>query len=892
MQKPAWIRKNRYVLYKPQERVYRIDGTLDSNIYLSNGGETLTLDWRIAINKDELEESTRHAFDLSQCFDLSSVENDLFRSALGPFSKKIRSIQTIKGRTAENGSFSAKLDPRVKAVIPEYIVPYTHQVDSLNHLLEDRNLLQATNTASGKSLPLHLYMLQLALQGKRSICVFPLKALVKDQYEKIKPMADALGLKVSVLTGDTSQRDRLLAFTPKVSDIIMMSPDFLCAHIGRLANPKWHGWREFMKGLEFVSIDEAHEMIGTAGGNLANTLRRLAIAKRETMLGKSDFPVGKDVMDCLQFAISTATLSNKENFARSLISSNDRTFGIVDKSCAAQADKDVVVFEPVEDQVIAIANLAIASMMYGLNGIVFLDSVNLVKRLQRCIVEILDSQGFPDRSSRFEIFYGSLLEKDRLEILKNFNNGEVSFIIATKALEAGLDLDDLNLVILGSVPNKMGLQQRIGRCGRKVSTPGMAVYVPSAENRGDTYFAQHPEKMLDGKFEQINLNIDYPDIVGRHVQCAVIESVLFLEEVGMVFGPIGERVVEKMLEKGLMALTPHTSGMNKLNITLPPDMPYWKTPHGRVSSSFRGNKIDVFSVEHNGYVIEKMDMDRVLFYATPGLYYYRRYAKKSSWYEVDNLNFKKRIVELRKLPEKPKDTRFPISTLRVNPKTPLKQSQRLDMTVGQMILGLYTGHVTRSVIGYTISGGGKKSTKIDYEEPFSKSFKTAILTIQLTGDAEEYLLGEFRSLINAMLQEEFKSKHDDNLIEILYESTDSQLMAIAYHSMIHALKATYPRLSLGVKQDLGEKYEDEIITNAGITVPSHAIMYDNSDLSNGACSFIFDNFNKMSTASITDIIDICDCHTGCPRCIVHTGCHQKNIVVKQLAKVFFSNIVM
>ena len=87
---------------------------------------------------------------------------------------------------------------------------YPPQAEALEMgLLDGKSMLLAMPTASGKTLLAELAMLKVALQGRRSLYIVPLRALATEKYDSFKKFR-ALGVTVGISTGDFDKRDERL----------------------------------------------------------------------------------------------------------------------------------------------------------------------------------------------------------------------------------------------------------------------------------------------------------------------------------------------------------------------------------------------------------------------------------------------------------------------------------------------------------------------------------------------------------------------------------------------------------------------------------------------------------------------------------------------------------
>jgi DEAD/DEAH box helicase domain-containing protein len=85
-------------------------------------------------------------------------------------------------------------------------------------------------------------------------------------------------------------------------------------------------------------------------------------------------------------------------------------------------------------------------------------------------------------------YYASMTPTLKKKTIEQIKSGEVKVIICTNALEAGIDLPELDACLIRGYPgSRMSFLQRIGRAGRSKS--GLVVFLPSKQSAFDFYFS-------------------------------------------------------------------------------------------------------------------------------------------------------------------------------------------------------------------------------------------------------------------------------------------------------------------------------------------------------------------------------------------------------------------
>ncbi|MCL2324305.1 MAG: single-stranded-DNA-specific exonuclease RecJ, partial [Actinomycetia bacterium] len=157
---------------------------------------------------------------------------------------------------------AAELDEALRKLFIGSGTLHAAQAETLDALSRGVNTLTVMATGRGKSLIFHLHAARLAIaQHRQSIFVFPLRALVADQAFHLEEVFARIGLRVQVITGESSEAARTAAFeglSAHAIDIVLTTPEFLSFHA-----------REFAEAADvgFVVIDEAHHIGQARAGN-------------------------------------------------------------------------------------------------------------------------------------------------------------------------------------------------------------------------------------------------------------------------------------------------------------------------------------------------------------------------------------------------------------------------------------------------------------------------------------------------------------------------------------------------------------------------------------------------------------------------------------------------
>jgi len=381
---------------------------------------------------------------------------------------------------------------------------YGHQSQAWTHVRSGKNVVLATGTASGKTLAYNLPVLAALLEDEnaRALYLFPTKALTQDQLETL----EQFNVPASVYDGDTPQRNR--PAIRKNARILLTNPDML--HTGIL--PHHTNWADFFRNLKFVVIDELHTYRGVFGSHVANVIRRLK--RIAAFYGASP-----------QFILTSATIGNPKELAEKLTES---PVTLIDEDGSARGERHFIIYNPpIVDESLGLrastllesVRLAQEVLSAGVQSVVFARS----RRSVEIILTYLQDSSPPGRRPVGVRGYRSgYLPSQRREIEQGLRDGSVKTVVATNALELGIDIGGLGAAILVGYPGTVASAwQQSGRAGRG-EAPATAVLVASSSPL-DQFLAHHPEYFFGRSPEQGLVNPDHLLILLEHLRCAIFE---------------------------------------------------------------------------------------------------------------------------------------------------------------------------------------------------------------------------------------------------------------------------------------------------------------------------------------------------------------------------------
>ncbi len=458
-----------------------------------------------------------------------SVESALEALRFEPrFMSNVVRWERVPARAPQFAPFPAGLDERLLNALSARGVNalYTHQAASVTAALNGEHVVVATPAASGKTLCYNLPVLQRLLSDPRAraLYLFPTKALGHDQLAELTALlaATPLGGLAAAYDGDTPSAQR-----PRIRDnsrIILSNPDML--HMGIL--PQHPRWAAFFASLRVVVIDEMHVYRGVFGSHVANVLRRLRRICR--FYGAGSTP---------QFILASATIANPGELAERLVEAPVTVVG-PDMDGAPQGERHVLFYNPpVVDPNLGIrrstvqesADLAAHFVEHDVQTILF-GRARLAAELM--LTHLRERLPAPARS-RARGYRGGYLPADRREIEQGLRKGAVGAVVATNALELGIDIGHLGAAILAGHPGTIAsARQQMGRAGRRQGA-SVAVFVAGAGPL-DQYVVTHPRWLLERSPEHARINPDNEIILAGHLACAAAELPLQeTEELGVSY---------------------------------------------------------------------------------------------------------------------------------------------------------------------------------------------------------------------------------------------------------------------------------------------------------------------------------------------------------------------
>ncbi|HRF46859.1 MAG TPA: DEAD/DEAH box helicase [Anaerolineales bacterium] len=540
------------------------------------------------------------------------------------FMDSVTAWERQPARPAREAPFPQGLDGRLATALAGQGIQrlYTHQAAAAAAALGGAHVVTVTGTASGKTLGYNLPVLHTLLgdPGSCALYLFPTKALAQDQADELAGLMGAVGLRdrVHVYDGDTPQARR--GAIRKSSGVLISNPDML--HAGLLPHhPRWAQW---LANLKYVVLDELHVYRGLFGSHMANVLRRL----RRICAFYGAEP---------QFLCASATIANPQALAERLI---EAPVIVVDDDGAPRAEKHVLVYNPPvldaetgvrRSYLLAAQEITTQFLRDDVQTALFARSRAATEILLGYLRESAAAAGVSAEAIRG--YRGGYLPLERREIERGLREGEVRGVVATNALELGVDIGRLGAVVIAGYPGTIASTwQQAGRAGRRAEASAVVLVGSSAPL--DQYLATHPRYLFSRSPEHALINPDNLLLLASHLRCAVFE-LPFAPGEGFGTVPDVSELLDLLVEDGEVhaqagtyrwvgdaypaeAVSLRTAGQDRVLIQAESEgRPRVIGEVDRVSAPVRVYEHAVYLHDGRSYLIDKLDWDEGIAHARP-----------------------------------------------------------------------------------------------------------------------------------------------------------------------------------------------------------------------------------------------------------------------------------
>jgi DEAD/DEAH box helicase domain-containing protein len=452
----------------------------------------------------------------------------------------LRHVAELPARRAKFAEWPAWVEPDVLSAFHDHGIesPWTHQVQAAELAREGRHVVISTGTASGKSLAFQLPIMDALARNPRARALYlsPTKALGHDQLRAAYSLTTAVPRLADVAPtsydGDTPTEVR--RFARERSRWLFSNPDMI--HLSLLRN---HArWAVFLRGLQYIVVDECHYYRGIFGSNVAMVLRRLlrlceryapASGHRRAGAERPGVVLGPTVI------FASATTAAPGETAGELIG---QTVAAVTEDGSPHGARTVALWEPELRTDLLGENGAPVRRSAGAEAARMM--ADLVAEGARTLTFVRSRRGAeltalgarsrlediaPQLRDTVASYRAGYLAEDRRALERALADGELRGLATTNALELGIDIAGLDAVLLAGFPGTVAsFWQQAGRSGRRGQ--GALVVLIARDDPLDTYLVHHPEALLDKPVERVVIDPSNPYVLGPQLLCAATEMPL------------------------------------------------------------------------------------------------------------------------------------------------------------------------------------------------------------------------------------------------------------------------------------------------------------------------------------------------------------------------------
>lgn len=689
---------------------------------------------------------------------------------------------------------------------------YEHQADTYEAIKGGENVIITTPTASGKTLAFNLPIMETMIDDEDATALY------------IYPAKALSNDQLHVL--ENLEKELRIKIRPRTYDGDTPREDK--RHIREksrivLTNPyqlhlilSWHHqWSRFYKNLRYIVIDESHYYKGVFGSNVAFLIKRL---KRIANFYGS-FP---------QFILSSATLANPLELANRLTGED---FKLVDNDTSPSGEKDFILYNPFKNYVRKKINTQNAPSVHMETENIFL--YMMLKNIQtlcftvsRKTTELIAMWAKKDMTQikgqlahRIAAYRAGYQASERREIEEGLKTGKYLGVTCTNALELGINIGSLDAVIISGYPGTMiSTWQQAGRAGRS-NQKSLAVLI-AFENQLDQYFMNNPKFFFDKAHENAIIDLTNPILQEAHLFCAAKELPLQRGEAEKYFN-ISQNVIDELVVKGDL----HEN--HKGDFIYPyDDNPAMDHSLDQISSQ-------EFKVMNNGRLLETMEKSQVYREAHEGAIL----INKGDTYVVNDVNLKNGFVNVSK-------QEVDYHTMVLN---------QTDISIKKKLSKTKYGRLTIHFGELTVSEDYFKYKKMQ----FSKSVGTYPLDLPPLKFNTKGLWFTIPKQVKDILEDMFPN--------------EEEVFAGGLHGAEHALIGLFPLHTMCDRFDIGglsTNYHED-------TQEATIFIYDGYEGGIGICEKAVDVFVELLDSTI-DLLNNCQCQSGCPSCIYSPKCGNDN----------------
>jgi len=409
--------------------------------------------------------------------------------------------------------------------------------------------------------------------------------------------------------------------------------------------------------------------------------------------------------------------------------------------------------------------------------------------------------------------------QERREIEEGLKTGKYLGVTCTNALELGINIGSLGAVIISGYPGTMiSTWQQAGRAGRS-NQKSLAVLI-AFENQLDQYFMNNPEFFFDKPHENAIIDLTNPILQEAHLLCAAKELPLQRGEAEKYFS-ISQNVIDELVAK------------EDLHENHKGDFMYPYDDNPAMDHSLDQISSEEFKVMNNGMLLETMERSQVYREAHEGAIL----INKGDTYVVNSVNLKSGYVNVSK-------EVVDYHTMVLN---------QTDISIKKKLSKTKYGDLTIHFGELTVSEDYFKYKKMH----FSKAIGTYPLELPPLKFNTKGLWFTIPKRVQDTLEDMFPN--------------EEEVFAGGLHGAEHALIGLFPLHTMCDRFDIGglsTNYHED-------TQEATIFIYDGYEGGIGICEKAVDVFIDLLNSTI-DMLENCQCKSGCPACIYSPKCGNDN----------------
>jgi ATP-dependent Lhr-like helicase len=340
------------------------------------------------------------------------------------------------------------------------------QKKAIPSILKGEDILIIAPTGTGKTetamIPVFNHMLSSTGSGFTTLYITPLRALNRDIQKRMEWWCHELGLTIGVRHGDTTQHERRKQ-TLYPPNLLITTPETIQAmFMGSVI-------RNHFKGVQYVVIDEIHDLAGTKRG------AQLVVALERIVSYAGDF----------QRIGLSATVGNPKDIVTYLSPSKPVT--IVEVTAFKQISLNYVITGEQFEQQVKTVEKCIKNEP---SSLLFVNTRSTAEALGHALIKRdhlfkkrtkngkrrdVSEEERGEREEKntdivaVDVHHGSLSRDMRIEAEERFKEGRIKCLICTSSMELGIDIGHVGHVFQFGSPREVHrIVQRVGRAGHQI----------------------------------------------------------------------------------------------------------------------------------------------------------------------------------------------------------------------------------------------------------------------------------------------------------------------------------------------------------------------------------------------------------------------------------------